>query len=86
MTETREPSRTPSFAASSILSSVNASMAMKIDIVKPIPANSPIRQTPPQDTPGASRHQPVRTASQVAAITPIGFPAQSASPTPSVTN
>lgn len=61
VTETSESSSMPNFEASSRLLSVNASMAIEIDMVKPMPARSPIRQTPSHDTPGGRRRQPVRT-------------------------
>lgn len=35
-------------------------MAIKIDMVKPIPASRPIRATSPQVTPGGKRHHPER--------------------------
>ena len=51
-------------------------------MVKPMPASKPIRQMPPQDTPGGRRHQPSRTSSQLVPITPSGLPAISARATP----
>lgn len=65
---------------------MKASIAMKIDIVNPMPARSPIRQMPPHETPCGSRDQPSRTMNHVAVMIPIGFPTTSAIPIPSMTN
>src|SRR5262245_17396320 len=46
MAANSEPKSTPSFAAPRWLSSVKARMAMKMDMVKPMPASRPTRQTP----------------------------------------
>src|SRR5690625_1202708 len=78
---TKEPSSTPSLAASRRYSSVKASMPMKIDMVNPIPASSPTNQTPPQVMPAGNRQTPRRTNTQLASITPSGLPATSASAT-----
>jgi len=63
-----------------------ASMAMKMDMVKPTPARRPTGQTPRHETPGANQHHPSRTASQLPPTTPIGFPMTRATSTPSTTH
>ncbi|MGY4496115.1 hypothetical protein ACVWYH_000042 [Bradyrhizobium sp. GM24.11] len=80
VTETSDSSSMPNFATSSRLSSVNAGMAMKIDMVKPMPARSPIRQTLPrhagrQAAPARAHCDPGRTDYA------DGLPAHSASAT-----
>ncbi len=65
--------RTPTFASSSSVPR-NASDAIRIETVKPIPAIVPAPPTAAQPTGGRRRPWLIRSASHVAPTTPTGFP------------
>ncbi|MNP79553.1 hypothetical protein D3C76_1774300 [compost metagenome] len=72
-------------AAPNAPGSTKARLAIKIDMVKPIPANNPIRVMLRQVTPAGSAHQPRRTISQLTRTIPKGLPATSATATATMT-
>src|SRR5688572_18444179 len=77
---------TANLAAASSVGSGNASVAMKIDIVKPMPPMQPITATSLQLTSGGNLHQPSLTPSAVAPTMPTGFPTSSASTMPATSD
>ena len=72
-----DPPRIPTFAESSRLVPGNASVAMKRDIVNPMPPNQAHPCSAVHVTPAGSAARFKRTAVHAAAVIPKGFPTAS---------
>ena len=72
-----EASRMESLAVASMSGSTKASEAMKMDMVKPMPAKTPVLIMCCQLAPWGKEAMPERTANQQASVIPIGLPTTS---------